>query len=382
MDNREAGRVRYLFLLPELFKNKGGIEVYNQSILRALSGKSADVVCRALVLNDRRAPEPYPFNPNVELVPCASSSARIVQKVLFVLRALFHARAFRPHLVVCGHVNFVWVCLLLNRVFGVDYVVLTYGWEVWRLEGRLAREGLRRARKVFSISGYTKERLQTQLPELGGRVELLPCTVDAERFTPGAKSPGLVERYDLEGKQLILTVGRLSHEEGRKGFDTVLRALPRILLHRPDVKYMIIGKGEHLHHLRARAEELGVRDSVIFAGFVPDEEIVAHYNLCDVFVMPSKQEGFGIVFLEALACGKPVIAGDRDGSKDALLGGELGLLVDPDDTDHVARAVLSVINGEVDKQYRNGSRLRQAVVANFGPRRFESRVFSLFGLNN
>ena len=87
----------------------------------------------------------------------------------------------------------------------------------------------------------------------------------------------------------------------------------------------------------------GVWNAVVFAGFVPDEELSEHYNLCDLFAMPSKAEGFGIVYLEALACGKPVLAGNKDGSRDALNDGELGLLVDPDNTAEIASETIRVL---------------------------------------
>ena len=114
----------------------------------------------------------------------------------------------------------------------------------------------------------------------------------------------------------------------------------------PDTRYLLVGTGPDLLRIEKLAAEQGVQDAVVLAGFVPDEELCEHYNLCDLFAMPSKAEGFGIVYLEALACGKLVLAGNKDGSRDALNDGELGLLVDPDDTDEIAAESIRVLRRE------------------------------------
>jgi phosphatidylinositol alpha-1,6-mannosyltransferase len=370
--------VRYLFLLTELFKSKGGIETFNQGILRAISRDAEDIRCTAIVLNDRSSKGKNCLPANVRLSSCAVTSHRLLWKVIFTAKAFQYALRFRPHLVVCGHVSLVPICYLLKRLFGVEYMVLTYGVEVWQLNEGLVKRGLTEARKVVSISQYTKEKLLEQLPLGEERVGLLPCSVDAGRFVPRPKSPELVRRYGLDGHKVLLTVGRLSLLESYKGYDTVIEAMPKMLRAVPNLKYMLVGTGDHLEHLKVRARRLGVEDKVIFTGFIPDAEIVDHYNLCDLFVMPSKGEGFGIVYLEALACGKPVVAGNRDGSRDALLNGDLGTLVNPDDVDEVAEAILNVLGGKVSTRLQDPLYLRETVTVNFGTARFESRVREVF----
>src|SRR5205085_1990385 len=128
---------------------------------------------------------------------------------------------------------------------------------------------------------------------------------------------------------VILTVGRLVAQERCKGFDEVIEIMPQLVKRFPYIKYLIVGDGSDRSRLEAKAEALGVRDSVVFTGYIPESEKVAHYNLADVYVMPSHGEGFGIVLLEAAACGVPVVGSRGDGSREALLGGRLGSLVDP-----------------------------------------------------
>ena len=97
----------------------------------------------------------------------------------------------------------------------------------------------------------------------------------------------------------------------------------------PHLRYVIVGRGADSTRLRRRVEELGLSDHVVLTGFVPEDELPDHYRLCDIFVMPSQAEGFGIVFLEALACGRRVVAGNGDGSAEPLLAGKLGHLLIP-----------------------------------------------------
>jgi glycosyltransferase involved in cell wall biosynthesis len=173
---------------------------------------------------------------------------------------------------------------------------------------------------------------------------VFPNTFDAARFAPGPKPERLLKKYGLRPDQpVLLTVSRLALSERYKGHWQVLIALKRILQQIPDAHYLVVGTGDELAHLRAGVRMLGLDRHVTFAGFVSTEELPDHYRLCDAFVMPSTKEGFGIVFLEAASCGKPVIGGFLDGSYDALDGGRLGMLVDPHHPAGIAETILSVL---------------------------------------
>jgi phosphatidylinositol alpha-1,6-mannosyltransferase len=199
---------------------------------------------------------------------------------------------------------------------------------------------------VVAVSEFTRQALIETMGVAPERIELIVNGVDAERFRPGPKPPALLARYGLEGKRVLLTVGRLVE---RKGIDTTLRALPAILERVPDACYLIVGTGEYLPRLEALVAELGLGEQVIFAGRVPRDELVAHYQLCDLFVMPNRElanhdtEGFGLVFLEANACGKAVVSGMAGGVVEAVRHGETGLNVDGTDVDAVATAITGLL---------------------------------------
>ena len=117
-------------------------------------------------------------------------------------------------------------------------------------------------------------------------------------------------------------------------------------LHLPNVHFILVGKGDDRPRIQALVNNLNLQDCVTIAGFVPDEELCDYYNLCDVFALPSKGEGFGIVYLEALACGKPVLAGKQDGSIEPLAKGKLGCLVDPDNVEEIADNLIKILQGD------------------------------------
>ena len=143
----------------------------------------------------------------------------------------------------------------------------------------------------------------------------------------------------------------------------------------PYVRYVLGGRGPDRPRVEQLIRELGVEGNVILAGYVAEHELREHYNLCDVFAMPSKGEGFGIVFLEALGCGKPVIAGNKDGSVDAVLNGEIGALVDPDDVEDIARALLQVLRGaHPNPLLRQPEELRRRVIDAYGYEQFRARL--------
>jgi glycosyltransferase involved in cell wall biosynthesis len=311
------------------------------------------------------------------MIPCAVTPYRLAWKLFLVLKVIQLA-LFRTDFMICGHVNLSPICFALKKLSGLNYVVIIHGIEVWNLQSKLLKKSLAEATTLFAVSRYTRDKVQEQIPALKGKIEIVANTVDASRFMPQPKSADLMSRYSLSGYQTLLTVGRLSASDSYKGYDTIMRALPEVLRVKPKVKYLIVGKGDALASLKKLARELGIEANVIFTGFVPDEELVDYYNLSDAFVMPSKGEGFGIVFLEAMACGKPVLASNADGACDPLMDGKLGILVDPDDEKEVAQAILRLLNEQNQELLRNPEYLRQTVIQNFGIERFRQRVVELF----
>jgi len=203
-------------------------------------------------------------------------------------------------------------------------------------------------------------------------VELLVRSVGVERFRPGLPGRDVVRlraKYGLNGCKVILTVGRLVE---RKGHDMVIRALPAVRDAVGAVRYLIVGSGPEEQRLRALSSDVGFRDDVVFVGHVRDEELPAFYACCDVFVMPCRAlpgrdgiEGFGAVFLEAAASGKPVIAGRSGGIADAVVEGATGILVNPTDVKQLASMLTRLLlnRDEAARLGRNGRQRAEALEA-------------------
>jgi glycosyltransferase involved in cell wall biosynthesis len=263
---------------------------------------------------------------------------------------------------------------LLCQHLGIRYTVLTYGKEVWTPLSPAKQQALQQADRIWTISRYSRDRLCAANQVDPQKVKLLPCAVDGQAFQPRGKSPELLERYGLADRKVLLTVARLWSGDPYKGVDVTIRALPKIAAVYPTVKYLVVGRGDDQPRLAQLATDLGVSDRVIFAGFVPTADLPEHYNLADAYVMPS-QEGFGIVYLEAMACGKPVLAGDADGSADPLQDGRLGWRVPHRDPEQVAIASQAILQGH-DRRC-DGQWLREQVLALFDQTAFAQRVMNL-----
>jgi glycosyltransferase involved in cell wall biosynthesis len=175
------------------------------------------------------------------------------------------------------------------------------------------------------------------------------------------------------GGRMLLTVARLISSEPGKGVDSVIKVLPKVMKVVPDLFYVIVGGGDLQPRLEEMARESSVRDRIFFIGKLQLEQLKACYSRTDVFVMPSHQEGFGIVFLEAMAFGKPVIAGDHGGAPEIVQDGVTGFSVNPDDLEALTDRLIQLLQNEA-LRIKMGEAGRQRVEENFTFMRFEERL--------
>jgi glycosyltransferase involved in cell wall biosynthesis len=223
-------------------------------------------------------------------------------------------------------------------------ILLCYGIDAWQPTGnRLTDYLASRVDAAVAISEITRERFLRWAQLDGQRTQLLPPAVNLARYSPGEKDPALLRRLGLTGKVVLLTLARLAATERYKGFDEVLELLPVLRERIPEIAYLIVGDGDDRSRLEKKAASLGVSEQVVFAGFVAETEKAAYYRLADVYVMPGRGEGFGIVFLEALACGIPAVGSKLDGSREALRRGELGILVDSTDPQELLEGIMAAL---------------------------------------
>lgn len=277
--------------------------------------------------------------------------ARLVQIGILLVAASRIIRREDVTQVHLGHLHLGPIGLLLHRLHRTPYVLYLHGGEMagytrWRIVQGVVRAILRNAELLVVNSVFTRDYYRALGIELP-RVEILTMPVPLGRFRPDLDASRTRARFGLNGAKVLLTVGRLIE---RKGHDLVIKTLPRVVEVIGEVRYIIAGAGPEEDRLRALARTMGCADRVIFAGTVSDEEVPLLYAACDVFVMPSRiltvrdgVEGFGIVFLEAGACGKPVVGGRSGGIGEAVADTVTGVLVDPLNVDELEHTLIKLL---------------------------------------
>lgn len=245
-----------------------------------------------------------------------------------------------------------WVLALLRWIPGVSTLVYIHGEEIttddpYDRTGRRRRAALGRADEIIVVSRFTEQVVRDLLgPGAACRIRLIENGVDTRRFSPRPRRPDLLALYGLAGRFVFVSVCRLLE---KKGIDQALRAFATLRPQHPEIRFLVVGSGPFRPELEAIAAAEGVAESVIFAGSVPEDDLVDHYCLGDVFVMPNRRlpngdtEGFGLVFLEANSCGIPVIAGRDGGSVDAVRAGVNGLVVDGASVSEIGAAMARLL---------------------------------------
>ncbi|MBI3516406.1 MAG: glycosyltransferase family 4 protein [Proteobacteria bacterium] len=330
--------MRILVLLHDAFGGRGGIAKFNRDLLTALAShpRVADVVALPRVIVE--AIGPLPDKLDYRAYAAGGKAAFLAAE----LAALATPRWF--DLVICGHLRLLPLVQLLELRGRAPLGLVLHGVDAWEPYGGAAvRRGLTRLDWFLAVSEVTKQRFLGWSRVAPQRGIVIPNAVDLAHFTPGPKSPALLARYGLAGKRVLMGMARLDNRERYKGFDEVMAALPALLRAHPDLAYMICGDGSDRARLEAKARDLGIADRVVFTGYVDEAEKVDHYRLADCFLLAGWGEGFGIVLIEAMACGVPAIGSRLDASCEAVGNGTLGIVVDPKDPDDLRRGITAAL---------------------------------------
>jgi len=321
------------------------------------------------------------LGPRVYRRPAAFEGAKYRQGLVWGAAIAQIMLRERPVAIQLGLVSDGSMGLWLRRWLRLPFVVYAYGNEIltaMQSAWQKPRLALQHADRVLAISRFTAD-LVRQAGVSPERIALVHPGCDVDRFRPRPARMDL--RHALLGPRdrdrVLLTVGGLV---ARKGQDMVIQALPRLRQSIPDVTYLIVGDGPYRAQLETLAMSVGVRDHVVFAGMVSAEDLPDVYALSDVYVMPSREqlescdvEGFGLVFLEANACGKAVVGGRSGGIPDAVEDGVSGLLVDPHDPEDIANALRRILS-DGDMALRLGEQGRLRVVREFEWKRIGDQV--------
>lgn len=277
-------------------------------------------------------------------------------RIKVFIKTLYIIKKHKVTILCVGDLNSLsWIGSWLKFFTNIKVINYIHGEEVtteanYKSFQRARNKYLKAADAIVAVSNFTKDYLINRFRLPPEKITVITNGVDILKFTDNTQYNDrqiLRNRYNLEDKKIFVTVGRLVH---RKGIDTVLYALPDVLKTYPNAHYVIVGTGPIKDELQSIADNLNISTSVTFSGNIDHSELVAHYNMADVFIMPNRTmpdgdtEGFGLVFLEANACGIPVIAGRAGGASDAVINNLNGISVDGLNQSDVSTAMLKLLD--------------------------------------
>lgn len=337
--------MKILLLAPRM-ASAGGIQRYTATLLRALKDPLRDRSVRFLAL-----PE-VPTRPHYGWLTTQL-------KWRFCWNAVWQAVRWRPDLVICTHLALGPIGWFLAKLVRRPYWIVVHGIEAWALLPYCKRTALRKADRIIVTSVFSREQVVKRHGIKSEHISSLPCTLDETLLTVEPAKNGLYRSLS-DGQRVVLTVARMDASERYKGHDVVLRALPSVVARVPKLMYVIVGGGDDRPRVERITRELELTEHVVFTGEVSDSELAALYNRSEIFVLPArtviderkpKGEGFGIVFLEAMAFGKPVVGPNYGAPTELIRDGENGLLVEPEDTTSVAEALVKLLtNPEIARE--------------------------------
>lgn len=361
---RSPARRRTLLLAPEIFASEGGIARILQTYLKALCELAAPAgAVRLVALNDAmmdsRDLRRCATDRLTDWEVCAGRKARFVRAALAQSRGCDH--------LLCGHVGQLPVALAARlRHPRLHYSLIAHGIEVWRPFSLAERLALRGAERILCVSDFTRREFLRFCPAVADRCVVLPNALDPA--FPIA--PGLPRNPDAP---VILTVSRLSRADRYKGIDHLIQALPAIRARLPHATLRVVGRGDDLPHLQQLRQQLGLTGAVDFLGFVDDRALAAELRACSLFALPSQREGFGLVFLEAMAHGRPCL-GARAGGIPEVLTPDTGVLTEFGDVPALADACVAALQRDWDE----AAILARARAFSYSP--FKDKLASLLAL--
>ena len=330
--------MRRIGLLATEMATHGGVQSFMQRVAEVISGvveqdPTAQGYC--LSLNDStEALQRHPATPgNLDCWGADRSKKRLISYAITSMP--------RTDVLFVGHLGagpVAYAMKLLRRVR--DYYVILHGIEAWKPLSALDRRALMGAKKIIATTRYTAEECGRHNAIPADRFTVIPLCADERPVTP---SPD----FQLNGDFKLLCVARQDAAERYKGIEHVFAALAHLRPSHPGIHFNLVGDGNDQPRLKALAQEMGVQENVTFWGRLSDGDLAAAYQQCDVYVMPSSREGFGIVFLEAMRHGKPCIGGNHGGTPDVIEHGRSGYLVEYGEVADLARYIRELVHDPV-----------------------------------
>ncbi len=347
-----------IFIYLKSFSQTGGIETFNQKFIKALEENLEVNNAKVTIISLYDKQNDY--KSNSEKINFLGFNGN----KLAALRALIRF-AKKDTMIFYGHINlvpFANLLYLLNLNKKAKFII--HGIDAW-YRFPLKRRFLMNKFSYLSVSNYTKKVFAEKNDIDPSKIVVFPNCIDVDESPHISNSPYNKNKFN------ILSVTRLDTDDNYKGIDSIIKTLSVLKEKIPNIQYTVIGKGNDKERLVDLANKLGVQKYVEFKGFV--EQIEPYYEHCDVFALPSKGEGFGIVYIEAMKYHKPCIACNAGGATDVVLDDKTGFLCEYDDCKCLAEKILSLYTNRAlaEKFGENGYK---HLVENFTFEQFKNRL--------
>jgi phosphatidyl-myo-inositol dimannoside synthase len=334
----------FLYLYLDGFLSTGGIQTFNRNFVVALQ-KIVDQGNKNI-----RAYSGYDSTESVLRFQQTWFRGFARKRFSFTLNSLF--TAFNARHVVLGHINLSILVILIRLINPkVKITLIAHGIEVWGELSRVQRKALKNIDQVLAVSQFTQKILIEKHGVLPSRVKIFQNTLGYQ-FQKIPKHEALINLRKIlklpKNSLILLTVARLATYESDKGYDKIIELMPNLKLTFPSLHYVLAGSGseQEISRLKQKIKDVEMEGHIHLPGFISNQELYTYFAGANVFVMPSKKEGFGIVYIEAMANGTPVIAGNKDGSTDAVSAYTMGHLVNPDDIDEIKETISIILSSE------------------------------------
>jgi len=369
---------RILVLSPETFSAPGGIQSMSRSLVYVLHQlcQKNNWRIKLHVLNDPPTAVSTPYLPAIYFKGFSR------KKIMFSLKSIW--TGINTDIVIVTHVNLSFPAIVIRLLNPQCKVwLVAHGTEVWRPLSGWKKTIWQIADRIICVSSFTRDKVIASQHANPEHCTILNSIVDPFIKIPEdfSKPAYLLERYGLKHTdKVVLTLTRITCDNIAKGYDQVIQVISKIRKNFPNICYLLAGPWDPAE--KTRIEQLiaenGLGDNFILTGYIKKEELADHFLLADLFILPSKKEGFGIVLIEAMAFGLPVICGNKDGSTDAVRHEEMGTIIDPDDQEALELAIRKKLHESLNREFRKN--IQQESLRHFNERHY-SKVLAQLIIN-
>jgi phosphatidylinositol alpha-1,6-mannosyltransferase len=329
----------FIFLYLKAFEGTGGIEKFCRAMIKALESRVIERHDNVKILSA------YDKSPDKDYFKISGFKGFGQNKIRFFLWSIH--LALKADTLLLAHINLSVIGVIIKYLNPRCKIkIVTHGIEVWGKLSSIQKLCLQKADEILAVSNFTREILIRKHFINPDKISIFRNTLDPNfntTYNPVELTELRLKLQIPENSKILLTIARLQNHEQLKGYDKVVQILKELSASQFDVYYILGGKYtmEEYERIWKIARNFNVEDRLRTPGYIDDKYLTNYYALADLFVMPSKKEGFGIVFIESMACGTPVIAGDKDGSCETILNDQLGSIVDPDNLLMIKESIIS-----------------------------------------